>query len=70
MPEEEKEFHKRRWRHHFKCHSDSIYGLGVIGALVYYLQNATTFGLVVVGIIKSIAWPAVLLYRVFTILKM
>lgn len=55
-----------------KCNAGggAIYGLGIIGALVYYLQHATTFLLVVIGIIKAIFWPAVLLYKVLELLKM
>lgn len=48
----------------------AIYGLGVLGALVYYLQHAGTFLLIVIGIVKSIFWPAFLLYRVLELLKM
>lgn len=50
--------------------SGAIYGLGVIGALFYFLQNATTLGLVVIGIGKSIFWPALLMFRLLTLLKM
>jgi hypothetical protein len=48
----------------------AIYGMGVIGALVYYLQNATTFLSGIVGIIKAIFWPAVLVHKVLGLLKM
>lgn len=43
----------------------AVYGMGMIGALVYYLQSATTFGEGVMGLIKAIVWPGVLIYRVF-----
>jgi len=46
----------------------ALYGLGIIGALVYYLQHATTFWLVIVGIIKAIFWPAVIVNRVLQLL--
>lgn len=53
-------------------HADSgaIYGLGVIGALVYFLQQATTFMAVVIGVAKAIFWPAVILYEVLGLLKL
>ena len=35
----------------------ALYGMGLIGALVYYLQSATTFGEGVMGLIKAIVWP-------------
>ncbi len=58
------------------CHSghggsgNAIYGLGVIGALVYFLQGANSFSLVMTGIGKAIFWPALLIFRVLTDLKM
>lgn len=50
--------------------SEAVYGLGLIGALVYYLQHATTFVSVIAGIFKSIVWPAFVVYRVLDLLKM
>lgn len=50
--------------------SSAIYGLGVVGALFYFLQNATTFGLVMIGIGKSIFWPAILMFKLLTYLQM
>lgn len=56
------------------CHGNSssgaIYGLGVIGALFYFLQSATTFGLVMVGIGKAIFWPAILMFELLSYLGM
>ena len=63
------DFLKRGIHHHSNCHSgqnSAIYGLGVIGALFYFLQNAATFSAVMVGIFKSIFWPAFVLFRVLT----
>lgn len=41
-----------------------IYGLGFIGALVYYIQAADGFWLGVLGILKAIVWPAFLVYDI------
>jgi hypothetical protein len=59
-------------RHHGSSHGDSgvIYGLGVIGALFYFLQHATTFGAVMLGIGKSFFWPAILMFKLLTYLQM
>lgn len=60
-------------QHHCHKHggeSSAIYGLGVVGALFYFLQNATTFGMVMVGIGKSIVWPALLMFKLLTYLQM
>lgn len=40
------------------------YGLGFIGALVYYMASATGFWDVVWGIFQSLVWPAFLVYEV------
>ncbi|MCL4416866.1 MAG: hypothetical protein M1365_09245 [Actinobacteria bacterium] len=50
--------------------SGAIYGLGVIGAAVYYIQHATTILAGIIGIFKAIFWPAVLMYKVLELLKM
>jgi len=50
--------------------SEAIYGLGVIGAVIYYIQHAMTFWIGVLGVIKAVFWPAVLLYKVLELLKM
>lgn len=41
----------------------AVYGMGVIGALFYYISNAGNFWEVIVGIFKSLFWPAVLVYE-------
>ena len=65
---------KMMYKHHHHCHrhgeSNAIYGLGVVGALFYFLQNATTFGMVMIGIGKSIFWPAILMFKLLTYLRM
>ena len=41
----------------------ALYGLGVIGAGFYFLQNATTVAMWLTGILKAIFWPAFLVYQ-------
>jgi len=50
--------------------SSAIYGLAFIGALVYYIQHATSFWMGVLGVIKAVFWPAMLVYKVLEIWKM
>ena len=47
----------------------AVYGLGLVGALVYYLQHAQTFTEGVIGFLKALVWPAFLIYRVLEFLK-
>jgi len=66
-----KYFMKRHSGHyHGKNNGNAIYGLGIIGALFYFLQNASTFSLVLIGIGKSIFWPAILMFKLLTYLNM
>ena len=43
--------------------SNGIYGLGFIGAVIYYITTATGFLGGVIGFIKAIFWPAFLVYE-------
>lgn len=43
----------------------AVYGLGWVGALVYYFVNADTFMMFVMGFLKAIVWPAILVYKLF-----
>ncbi len=49
---------------------DAVYGLGMIGAFVYYMQSATTFGSVVLGILKAIVWPAFVIHALMKFLSL
>jgi hypothetical protein len=42
---------------------NAVYGLGLIGALVFYIQGAHGFWAVVLGILKALVWPAFLVYH-------
>jgi len=48
----------------------AVYGIGFFGALIYYLQNAVTFGQGVFGVVKAIVWPGILIYKVFEVLHL
>ena len=50
--------------------ASAIYGLGLIGALVYYLQTATSFWMGVLGFLKALVWPAFLVYGLLRFLGM
>ena len=41
---------------------NAVYGLGLIGALVYYIQAADGFWSIVLGILKALVWPAFVIY--------
>jgi len=40
-----------------------FYFLGILGAAVYYIKAASTFWAGVVGFLKALVWPAVIVYE-------
>jgi hypothetical protein len=46
----------------------AVYCLGLIGAAVYYISQATSFWMGVLGFLKALVWPAFLVYQAFEIL--
>ncbi|MBA7606611.1 hypothetical protein ES703_13761 [subsurface metagenome] len=47
-----------------------VYVLGLIGAAVFFISQATSFWLGVLGFLKAIVWPALLVYEAFKYLTM
>ncbi len=43
--------------------SGAVYGLGFIGAAIYYISVATTFWIGVLGFLKALIWPVFLVYE-------
>jgi len=43
----------------------AIYGLGFIGAAIYFISTATSFWLGVLGFLKAIVWPVFMVYEAF-----
>jgi hypothetical protein len=66
-PETERKARKVIYRN---ASSAPVYGLGLIGALVYYIGHAVTFWAGVLGLFKAIFWPAMLVYELLKYLKM
>lgn len=45
--------------------SGAVYGLGLIGAAIYYISVSTGFWSGLLGLLKAIVWPAFLVYEAF-----
>ena len=45
--------------------SGTIYGLGFIGSVIYFISTATDFWMGVLGFLKALVWPAVMAYELF-----
>ncbi|HRY60372.1 MAG TPA: hypothetical protein P5096_03255 [Patescibacteria group bacterium] len=48
----------------------SVYSLGFIGAAVYYIGTAATFWIGVLGFLKAVVWPALLVYTLMQYIGM
>jgi len=48
----------------------AVYGLGLIGAAIFFISQATSFWIGVLGFLKAIVWPAFLVYEAFKHLAM
>ncbi len=48
----------------------AVYGLGFVGALVYFIIHAQTLGQGLFGVLKAIIWPALLVFNLFGFLKL
>ena len=51
-----------------KTAGGGIYGLAFLGALIYFLQHAETFWQGVLGFLKALVWPAILIYKLLELL--
>ncbi|MBS1266316.1 MAG: hypothetical protein MAG795_00283 [Candidatus Woesearchaeota archaeon] len=47
------------------CKGGAIYGMGFIGALVYFISTATSFWMGLLGILKALVWPAFVVHGLF-----
>jgi hypothetical protein len=61
--ETEQTYHEHKYDRTRVIHrggSEAVYGLGFIGAAIYFIGQATTFWLGVLGFLKAIVWPVFL----------
>ena len=49
---------------------NAVYGLGLIGAAIYFIQHATTFWVGVLGFLKALIWPVFVVYKLLEFLKL
>lgn len=47
---------------------NAVYCFGLIGALVYYIQQASGFWEAILGILKALVWPAFVIYELLVFL--
>jgi hypothetical protein len=49
--------------------SGAVYFFGLIGAAVYYIGAAEGFWMGVLGFLKALVWPAMLVYQLLSYLE-
>ena len=49
--------------------SSAVYGLGFIGAAIYFFQQATTLWTGIIGFLKALVWPAFIVYEMLKFFK-
>ena len=56
-------------KEHINQGGSVVYCFGLIGAAVYFIGNATTFWMGVIGFLKALVWPAFLVCQAFEFLS-
>lgn len=49
--------------HQATASGGAVYGLGLIGAAIYFISQASSFWLGVLGFLKALVWPAILVFE-------
>lgn len=49
---------------------EAVYGLGFVGAAVFYIKTASSFSAGAIGFLKAIVWPSFLVYELLKYLQM
>jgi hypothetical protein len=51
--------------HYRSSAGDAVYGLGLIGAAIFFISQASTFWMGVLGLLKAFIWPVFLVLEAF-----
>jgi len=62
-------FIHNKWQNVHSGGSDVVYGMGVVGGLIYTIMHLTNFSGFLWGVIHSLLWPAFFVYKAFELLK-
>jgi len=47
----------------------AVYGLGFVGAMIYFFQHADSLWEGVMGFFKAMVWPAFFVHKAFELMK-
>lgn len=60
---------QKKWKKmHHGAGGGAVYCFGLIGAAIYFIQQATSFWGGVLGFLKALVWPAFLVYKLLQFL--
>ena len=62
--------HCKPMRYQSNSSGGAVYGLGIFGAAFYFIPQAVGGEQFVMAILKSLAWPAILVYQALSLLKL
>ncbi len=60
--------YKMHGRGHNGASNSGLYCMGMIGAAIYFIGQAPDFWAGVVGFLKAMVWPAIMVYEAFRVL--
>lgn len=64
-----KNYRGKQWSHHQgNASGGAVYGLGIIGAAIFFIGHATTFWAGALGLLQAMVWPAFLVYEALKVL--
>lgn len=49
---------------------EAVYGLGFVGAAIYFIGTATTFWVGVLGFLKAMVWPVFVVHALLKFLEL
>lgn len=54
-------------KENIQCNASAgaVYGLGFIGAAIYFISTTTRFWMGVLGFLKAMVWPVFMVYEAF-----
>ena len=61
-------YHGKHWHGKGGGMGGAVYGMGFIGAAIFFIGKATTFWLGALGLLKAFFWPAIFVYEVCKLL--
>ncbi|MFN8286054.1 MAG: hypothetical protein U0V74_04835 [Chitinophagales bacterium] len=59
-----------RTKNRYTPQASVVYGMGFIGACIYFIMHATSFWMGALGILKALVWPALIVFKALEFFKL